>query len=212
MSLLEKYEDLCREFGREMLRQSSSFPRRELSDRLVWGDRSSHIASLKAIVNGMPIEGKSILDVGCGLGHLWDYVQEKKPKSYLGIDCIPEFIEGAKKRNSDHSEMFSCQRFSDFEPNRQYDIVVANLVFQVYHSDWDDLVKESINKMYSLCNDSVWVTFYADLLMLTGRSSPSVTRERVLRLVNESEVRGTPKIINWEILGFGFSVLISKEI
>jgi len=46
------------------------------------------------------LEGKSVLDMGCGLGHLYEYLTSvaKKEIEYVGIDIDERVVEWAKKR------------------------------------------------------------------------------------------------------------------
>ncbi|HXL73017.1 MAG TPA: class I SAM-dependent methyltransferase, partial [bacterium] len=44
------------------------------------------------------LKGSKILDVGCGLGAFWGYLQEKEiPVRYTGIDLFPEVIQEARR-------------------------------------------------------------------------------------------------------------------
>ncbi len=46
------------------------------------------------------LEGKKILDFGCGFGGLYDFLKEKKVYcDYTGVDINPKFIEVAKKKH-----------------------------------------------------------------------------------------------------------------
>ncbi|UCD85434.1 MAG: methyltransferase domain-containing protein, partial [Deltaproteobacteria bacterium] len=52
--------------------------------------------------------GTSLLDLGCGLGHLVDFLEKNGMEvSYTGIDIIPEFIAAAKKRRPE--DEFYCK-------------------------------------------------------------------------------------------------------
>lgn len=45
-----------------------------------------------------PLKRSKVLDVGCGLGAFWAYLQEQEiPVRYTGVDLFPEVIQEAKK-------------------------------------------------------------------------------------------------------------------
>ena len=57
----------------------------------------------RELVKDVPVEGKSILDAGCGMGDLLPYLYAKSSNfKYLGVDKKPAFIEIAKKRYEGH--------------------------------------------------------------------------------------------------------------
>ena len=46
-----------------------------------------------------PLDGASILDVGCGLAHYYEFLRERGTKvSYVGYDLVPPFIEADRER------------------------------------------------------------------------------------------------------------------
>ncbi len=47
---------------------------------------------------GLQVEGRDILEVGCGTGYGAELLVTLGPKSYLGVDLMPEMIELAKSR------------------------------------------------------------------------------------------------------------------
>jgi len=68
----------------------------------------------------LPPQGK-VLDLGCGLGHLLIYLDEKKlsVESYHGIDVSPRMVEEAKKRFGERFEVRDI--LEDPLPQESYD-------------------------------------------------------------------------------------------
>ena len=46
-----------------------------------------------------PLEGKSVLDLGCGYGWHCKFAEEQGARQVLGIDLSQKMIEEAKRRN-----------------------------------------------------------------------------------------------------------------
>lgn len=70
---------------------------------LLWWDYRSMAIRFRELVKEVPVDGKYIMDAGCGLGDLLPYLYAKSVNfRYLGFDKKPEFIEYAKKHYEGH--------------------------------------------------------------------------------------------------------------
>jgi len=47
---------------------------------------------------GLDIRGKDVLEIGCGNGHGGYLLNQLQPKSYIGLDVMPEQIEIARRK------------------------------------------------------------------------------------------------------------------
>jgi SAM-dependent methyltransferase len=71
---------------------------------LHWVDYPSQARRFKPLVADLDLEGKSILDAGCGLGDLLPYIYAKANHfDYLGMDINQDFIDVARKRYGGHT-------------------------------------------------------------------------------------------------------------
>lgn len=90
----------------------------------------------------------SVIDLGCGLGHLCDFLREDGFKGrYLGLDFVQEFIDHA---NSKH-EKDPAAEFSQFDLNadvlpRDYDTVMLCGVFNNRMPDNLAFLESTISK------------------------------------------------------------------
>ncbi len=72
-----------------------------------WRDKKSQYLRFKKICEIGSFNKKKVLDVGCGLGHLKDFLKISKIKTnYIGIDISEKMILRAKKRCDDKN--FYC--------------------------------------------------------------------------------------------------------
>lgn len=89
--------------------------------RFYYRDRNHQYAQLWAAVEAAgPLEGKRVLDVGCGYGDLLGLLP---PCSYLGIDVNPLAVEQARRLWPDHT-------FRVSDRPRRSDVVIAVATLQ----------------------------------------------------------------------------------
>jgi trans-aconitate methyltransferase len=63
-----------------------------------WKTAESQKVRFKALARVAPLNGSKILDVGCGLGAFWGYLQKRKISvQYTGIDLFPNMIQEARE-------------------------------------------------------------------------------------------------------------------
>ena len=79
------------------------------------------------------IEGGSVLDVGCGLGHLYPYL-EPKIETYLGVDSSPVMIKRAQSHFGEH--LFVVGDAYDLSPQPMMDTVVCCDVVKHVPETW----------------------------------------------------------------------------
>lgn len=83
------------------------------------------------------VQGKDVLDLGCGYGWHCKYAAEHGARRVTGIDLSEKMIAEARKRNS-HASVSYCVASLldwDYQP-AAYDVVVSNLVMH-YMEDLD---------------------------------------------------------------------------
>lgn len=75
-----------------------------------------------------PLEGKSVLDLGCGYGWHCRFCVESGAEQVLGIDLSQKMIEEAGRRNSDSRIEYRVCGIEEYEyPENAWDCVVSNL-------------------------------------------------------------------------------------
>lgn len=66
---------------------------------LQWLSSEAAQVRYQNLLADLKLDGKSILDIGCGFGDIIPHIQAKAKKfRYLGIDIVPEFIKVAQNR------------------------------------------------------------------------------------------------------------------
>lgn len=64
-------------------------------------DAASQAVRFEILAGVMDSDASSVLDVGCGLGHLLDFLRARDFRGrYHGLDLVPAFIERARARHA----------------------------------------------------------------------------------------------------------------
>jgi ubiquinone/menaquinone biosynthesis C-methylase UbiE len=91
---------------------------------------------------GLEPKGKDILEIGCGSGYGAYLLHESNPRSYLGIDVMPEQIALAKSRSLSDAE-FIVHDATDLGiiPDGTKDMIV---IFGILHHipEWKKVIEE----------------------------------------------------------------------
>ncbi len=120
-----------------------------------WGSKATQDLRFKILLE--PFSGKtetrSILDVGCGLGHLYTYIRDNKLAfDYHGIDAIEAMVSEARKRHPENEAAFEVSQLTE-KQTEKYDIVVASGIFYV-GCDEKRMFNE-IKTMFELANHGI---------------------------------------------------------
>ena len=91
---------------------------------------------------GLTAEGRDVLEIGCGNGYGAALLATFSPRSYIGVDLMPEQIALARKREIPGAE-FMVRDVADLScfPDASKDIVV---IFGVLHHipEWRTVIRE----------------------------------------------------------------------
>ena len=94
-----------------------------------------------------PLDGKCILDLGCGYGENCKTFSEMGAKSVLGIDISEKMLSVAKEQNSLSNVRFKRLNMNNLaELDEKFDVVVSSLAFH-YIEDFDALICSIKNLM-----------------------------------------------------------------
>jgi SAM-dependent methyltransferase len=119
-------------------------------------DRKSQYKRFEILCE-IDLNASSIIDVGCGLGDMYQYLQEKNfLGKYLGVDFLPDFIKLSSERfNKVPQASFSvCDLEKDKLP-LEYDYIFLSGVFNNKLSNNESFMRNTINKMFASCNKGI---------------------------------------------------------
>lgn len=120
----------------------------------------------RALKQQISSEGIKILDYGCGLGYLYEYLSKFDfPVEYTGVDILPQFIDACKSKYP-NTEFRLIDETGPIDGS--FDIVFASGVFNLISHDSEELSKdytfERIKHLFSITTDVLVCDFLSSLV------------------------------------------------
>jgi pseudaminic acid cytidylyltransferase len=118
-----------------------------------WGSRASQAARfevLTAVAGPDGLAGASVLDVGCGVGDLRQWLNDRRlDVAYTGVDLAPGMVEVARARFP--GDRFLCASVLDLPSSlaAQYDYVLASGIFFLRQTEPEAFVREATGQMFA---------------------------------------------------------------
>jgi trans-aconitate methyltransferase len=138
--LTQFYEESLRKYGPES------------AHALQWKNRKSQQVRFAALSQVASLTGKSVLDVGCGVGDLYKYLQDSFGRvEYCGLDVVPGMIVAAKQKYP--GVRFVHANVLDF--TEQYDYVLASGALTYNMDGGKELYFKIIKHMYAIAKKGV---------------------------------------------------------
>jgi len=127
-----------------------------------WGSREDQWLRFSQLFRGLEPTGKRILDVGCGLGHLVEFLDQQTGGDfeYLGVDLAPGLIAQAQEKAANSQRRFQvCDLLADKEDLGRFDIAVLSGALSYRVDDNLGLARSMIQRMSELADQSVALNF-----------------------------------------------------
>ena len=122
---------------------------------LGWVEKGNQLTRFEILSNIANLNGASVLDVGCGYGHLKKYLDDRYYNvAYTGIDFMPEFVELAQQTYAEcPNTLFIRKDFSEGDlPAADY--VFASGIF-CYRSSDENYYTQLITSMYKAAKKGI---------------------------------------------------------
>jgi SAM-dependent methyltransferase len=87
---------------------------------LLWASRQTQAVRFDAMTRIAELEGRRVLDVGCGRADLLDYLIEDgvRVESYVGIEAVAELAEAARAKGHENAQIIEADFVA--EPHRLF--------------------------------------------------------------------------------------------
>lgn len=137
-----------------------AFLNASLDDGWNYKDKIENFEYLVKIENytGYPLKDSTILDVGCGTGDLWDFLQKYEFKNYTGIDIFHPALSKAKRKYPSGHFLLGDFLFHSFDSEFDY-VFSSGAMTTNLESDNYRIIREWIPKMWSLAKKGVAFNF-----------------------------------------------------
>jgi SAM-dependent methyltransferase len=125
-----------------------------------WGSEKDQRLRFEILFRDIDPAGKRILDVGCGLGDLIPFLDEKTGGnySYIGVDIAEKLIDDARKTYGANNRSFYVgDIFSITEPD--IDIAVLSGALSFKSEGIETYSKNTLLKMFSLSKEAACLNF-----------------------------------------------------
>lgn len=149
------------------------------------------------------LHGKTILDIGCGMGQHAKQYSDMGAKAILAIDISKKMLAYARKHNNTDNIVYRRMAMEDIGSIRQqFDLVTSSLAFD-YIEDFSGLM----SNIYLLMTDDAKLVFSMSHPMVTAwdgscdRYTRTETGERLYANVPSYCVEGLRRV-NWVIDGY----------
>jgi SAM-dependent methyltransferase len=117
---------------------------------LLWWDYRSMAMRFRELIKDVPLDGKSVLDAGCGMGDLLPYLYAKSASfKYLGVDQSQDFVKIASRRYEGHSFKVGDAFAESFG---KFDVVLSSGVMNGNYDNWLENRKKMIASLFNQTN------------------------------------------------------------
>ena len=110
-------------------RLGSDLPHHAVLD---WASAQSQLARFQIFARNVPLQDKSLLDVGCGLGDLLTYLESLGlGVRYTGLDLLEKMVQAARRNHPGHDFMQGdIFKANPFAPE-SFDVVFCSGAFNL---------------------------------------------------------------------------------
>jgi len=116
---------------------------------LDWGSKTSQELRFNIMSQVANLEGKKILDVGCGLGDFWEYLQAQKIQvDYTGYDITSAMVEKASARFPQLT--IECKNILEDKVEEKFDYVFASGILYLLKNNQATISMKLISRMFKL--------------------------------------------------------------
>lgn len=153
----------------------------------------------------------SLLDFGCGLGHLCEFMAQHFPNlEYAGVDILEDFVNAAKRRRPE--DCFEVVQHPQDIPG-QFDYVVASGVFNIcFMEDRKENVaylQNSLRTLFEKCRTFLSVNFMSDQVDF---QQPGAYHQNVFELYQFCRAHLSPRlVIDQSDLPYEFTITVWKD-
>lgn len=145
---IKRYGDRYRQFGYDCR-------------TLGWSSRESQQLRFKVLQEIGNLDGRRILDVGCGFGDFYDFLRAQGLRfDYTGYDISQELIDEARRKFPEAG--FHVRNINDVEGADEFDYVVASGLLNLKVRDNWNFLKTALRKMYGLSRLGTAVNMMTD--------------------------------------------------
>ena len=125
---------------------------------LGWQSRKTQFQRFAVLAEVGTLANRRVLDVGCGLGDLYGYLQSRHiPTVYTGYDLVPEMVAHARQRYPE--AQFTVRDVLQGLGDEQFDYILSSGAFNVDFGNNMAAVQRVLRDMFQHCIHGVAINF-----------------------------------------------------
>ncbi|HAU36183.1 MAG TPA: class I SAM-dependent methyltransferase [Phycisphaerales bacterium] len=124
---------------------------REHFDILDWASAASQEARFGVLADRVELAGRSLLDVGCGLGDLWAYLRRRNiAVDYTGVDLLEKMVSAARARHSEARFVCGDVFTQDLFPPESFDVAFCSGMFNLNLGNNLEFLPRAVGRLLGL--------------------------------------------------------------
>ena len=123
---------------------------------LDWENQESQFCRFEVLLRRVSLQGKSLLDVGCGVGDLCAYLEAKNIEvAYTGVDILNGMVDEARRRCSEACfETADLLKEDPFGGDR-FDIAFCSGIFNLETGNNEELLQRFLERLKGMTSEAV---------------------------------------------------------
>ena len=123
---------------------------------LGWESQEAQHLRFDILISSVNLEGKKLLDVGCGTGNLMEYILSKNINlHYTGVDILETMILQAKNKNL-IADFYCMDIFEKCEfKNKEFDVVYSSGIFNLNMCNNKDFLNKAVKLLLNLAKETL---------------------------------------------------------
>jgi len=127
---------------------------------LDWENEDAQYKRFVAMTDNLELSGRTLLDVGCGCGDLYDWMYKQKIEAdYCGVDILEQMVERAK--DSYPKAVFFCADIFDSNFNcesvlcrERFDVTFTSGIFNLNAGNNEAFLRKAVPVLSAMSNEA----------------------------------------------------------
>jgi SAM-dependent methyltransferase len=130
-------------------------------EKLEWSHWRAQRLRYEAFLQEHDLQGKSVLDVGCGLGHFFEHLRNRGIQvDYVGYDLSPAMVRQCRARFP--GQCFECGDFLSYRPASRFDYTVAFGIHNIRVPGAQAILEQVTRHQFALSSIAAHISLLTD--------------------------------------------------
>lgn len=190
----------------------SAYSQHGKSSKSLMMPKGRHFERFKILTSKLEGNNFSVLDFGCGFGHLYRYLQERYENfSYTGVDIVSEFV-AENEKSFPEARFETISSYEDIKEDYDYVLIAGtfNMKYLEDEAENKKLIQKYLTHLYKRSNRMLCVDFMTDNV---DYRQPGAFHQNPMELYQFVTQNLSKRVIlNQSVFPYEFSMLIFKNL